>query len=181
MMIFVDIETTGLDPATDVILEVGMALVHPDTFKVEAVTSRLVSVPNLADVVASVDRVVLDMHNESGLWAELRQGLTNRVTSLDIYFANVVKAWSDGEKLPMVGNSVHFDRAFLKVHMPQTEAAFHYRNIDLSGIREAVRLWAPDRLAVIPVDKKKHRALSDIDDSINLARWAKRVIVGSWS
>lgn len=175
MLIFVDIETTGLNPDKDLILEVAAAAVDHDTFEVIAAMTRCVKVPDVHTVMSSVDDVVLDMHTKSDLWNSVRHGLTYPISHLDTVFANTIKTWTEGAKLPMVGNSVHFDRAFLARHMPKTEEVFHYRNIDLSGIREAARLWCPEYVDFIPTDRKLHRAMPDIEDSIMLARWAKQI------
>lgn len=175
-LIFVDIETTGLDPQHDLILEVAM-VVTDDKLSVLNGMSRLVSW-NAELVEQRMDDYVTEMHTKSGLIKALAGPHTYRLSTLDTAFATFVEVNSDGAKLPMVGNSVHFDRSFIAAHMPKTHAQFHYRNIDLSGFREAAKLWNPESLESIPTDHKAHRATDDVHDSIALAGWAMALIQG---
>lgn len=180
MMIWVDLETTGLRPGTDLILEVGLKVTDDDLTVLEGM-NRLVSV-NLDEVNERMEPFVAEMHIKSGLLHALKYSTTHKISTLDTMIAGQIKHWTqffgNGELVPLCGSSVHFDRAFMKVQMPKTEAAFHYRNIDVSGMREMVKLWKPSALDSMPKGQGIHRVDPDLDDTIELARWCRNLLVG---
>lgn len=164
-MVWVDIETTGLHPLLDSILEVGVVITNEQLDKL-AQYSTLVKPP----AAFIMDDIVTQMHRTSGLFGELE-----RVDAEPYYLAqhNLKRFLEANEAtgLPMCGSSVHFDRQFLKHKMPVFEQCFHYRNIDVSTIKELFKLYEVENKLPEPFAAKRHRALSDIDDSIEELRW----------
>jgi oligoribonuclease len=175
--LFVDIETTGLDAERDHILEVGLATVN-DVFQIIDEESWFVVERGWRAKLAS-NSVVWDMHAKSGLIADLEEAdkligrtATNKFSPSEVSW-NILQ-WVnrrlEGKKLPMAGSSVHFDRAFLTEDLINVAHLFSHRNIDVSSIKELVKIWYPeiaaDREASRPKSEAKHRALDDIHDSI---------------
>lgn len=177
-ILWLDVETTGLLPDKDVILEVGVRITDIEGNNIDEVTS-IVWDQDWSWKLAR-NEAVFNMHAASGLVDELND-LTKR-SDRDMYNAYMVSAgmhkWIAerlGEDnlgvLPMAGNSVHYDRSFVAVHMPKLLTAWHYRNLDMSSSREACRLTAPRLFATMPKPIKVHRPQADIDESIKLWRW----------
>jgi oligoribonuclease len=163
VIVWCDIETTGLDAYEDEILEVAFIVTG----------DRLELIDQLATVVAPRDNHwvtrmkddVLLMHQNSGLFdAVLRAQHDNApdIESVDDTVANFLHHTCGAVKLPLGGSSVHFDRGFMERHMPLTTEALHYRNIDISTIKELLPRWRPDIPAWQPRGKKTHRAIDDI-------------------
>ncbi len=161
-LIWLDMEMTGLDPDRDRILEVAVVVTD----------SRLATVaegPVL--VVHQADRV-LDAMDEWNRTTHGRSGLVDRVRGSTLAESDVEErlvAFLTGlvpaKASPMCGNSICQDRRFLARWMPRLEGYFHYRNLDVSTLKELMRRWRPD-LARGVVKQGKHEALADIHESI---------------
>jgi len=177
--VWLDVETTGLDPAKDLILEVGI-IVTDDHFREQARNHWVVR-QDLTKVQELMDECVRHMHIKSGLLTELWD---ERLLSND-GICNQICHWLiplvGGPDLPMSerpvlsGNSIGFDRAMLAVHMPRVLDFVHYRNLDVSSFK--VLCCALDPSAKAWNDnqpKPPHRALADLDGSIaELHHWRK--------
>lgn len=177
----IDIETTGLDPEADQVLEIGAILFDENLEEVESI--NLVG-PDATGIRRArdldLDSFVIKMHTESGLLQELNEvappseHLAMSESLLDTV-VSVVSEWSErlGGRVPMLGSSVHFDRRFLEVHFPALVAPFSHRNIDASSFIEHARMVNPDRCERILATKKAgatHRALDDIRSSAETIR-----------
>jgi oligoribonuclease len=181
MIGWIDIETTGLDPKTNTLLEVVL-IVTDDDLNVLRGSSVVIAPP--LDIVW--DRQYLDMevvHTENGLLTEARQHghtLSDAAQILCDVLGTARDARDTGT--PMGGSSVWFDRMFLKAYMPSFERAFHYRNIDVSTVAEMARRWRPDLYARVEQEwpaGNKHRAESDLDRTLGIARfYRKELFVG---
>jgi oligoribonuclease len=158
---WLDLETTGLDPLSDAILEVGVIIT---TKKLEHVAdfSRVVR-PSRNKRITEIDPFVWEMHTTSDLWNEsIRCGL-----SLDGAMSLVGAFIEDhGAKgSPLCGNTIGFDRAFLKTQIPEFLQCLHYRNIDVSTLKNVMAMHFPD----VPTFEKPdapHRVLGDLKLSI---------------
>jgi oligoribonuclease len=178
-LIVIDTETTGLGLGVGIqdesILEVGMARFDLDTFEIEDSVSVLIHdrITQGVNCMRNCSSFVYDMHQASGLWADrLVHGVTHNQADaiLQRWLADQVDfGYFDKDCGPMVGSSVQFDRRFLEWHMPGVAARFHYRNIDISTIKEMCRRLNPDVYAKLPLTVPRaetHRVLSDIDDTL---------------
>ena len=174
MLVWLDLEMTGLDPARHVIVEIA-TLVTDDELEVVAEGPDLV-VHHPPEVLAEMDDVVRSMHERSGLLdAVVESSLTleeaGRAT-LEFVKSQVPAAQS----APLCGNSIGTDRRFLAAYLPDLENYLHYRSIDVSTIKELCRRWYPDALAAAPAKAGSHRALGDIRESVAELRYYRSAI-----
>lgn len=161
-LIWVDMEMTGLDPDTDKVLEIAM-IVTDKELRVLA-EGPVIAVHQSDAVLAAMDDWCTRTHTESGLVARVRASSYDEVAAARECLA-FLRAWVPERSSPMCGNSIGQDRRFMVRHLPELEAFFHYRNVDVSTIKELVRRWQPSLLDGF---KKQgtHLAMDDIRESI---------------
>jgi oligoribonuclease len=157
---WVDIETTGLNPEQDRILEVALVITDTNLTEVAHLT-RVLFTENV--VLETMGPWCVDMHAQNGLSAECRESTMTR-PSAERDLLELLRAYTTNQGSPLCGSSPHFDRAFLHKQMPTLASWFHYRNLDVSSVRQIVSLWCPERLK--PSTTARHRALDDIRGSI---------------
>lgn len=171
VLLWCDLETSGLDPRQGVILEIGLAL-SDDDLNIVSEDSWVVQPPSMAVFDRAVPEVI-QMHMDNGLLPELMAGngcSLSEATSLAMrWWADKVDyrmlATPNDEKLPMCGSTIGFDRKWLEQHCSMISDLFHYRSIDVSSIKELIRRWWPE--ALFPSSAvKPHRSLADIHNSI---------------
>lgn len=169
MLVWMDLEMTGLDPERHVIVEIA-TVVTDDELEIVAEGPDLV-VHQPPEALALMDEVVVDMHTSSGLLAAIG---TSTVTleeagaqTLEFIKQHVPEA----RTIPLCGNSIGTDRRFLARYLPDIEEYLHYRSVDVSTIKELARRWYPESLAAVPRKAAAHRALDDIRESISELRW----------
>lgn len=174
LLVWVDIETTGLSYQTDRVIEVGVVLTDNDLNLLDNGVSWPVYCPRY---LLKPGTRPYDMHVESGLWDEtmdaedpdrVDEHLLAYIES--VQFARGIQAHT----LPMCGSTIGFDRRFLSTWMPMFEDWFHYRNIDVSSVKELFARWYPE--AGEPPKNKAHRAVPDCLESINELRWYRNYI-----
>ena len=160
-----DLEMTGLEPGRHVIVEIATLLTDDQLNVVDEGPDLVIHAS--AEQLAEMGTFVTDMHTRSGL---LPQIISSAITvdeaqrqTLEFLVANGVEP----NTVPLSGNSIGTDRRFLQEYMPELEAYFHYRNVDVSTIKELARRWYPEALASSPEKDSAHRALDDIRESIN--------------
>ena len=161
-LIWIDLEMTGLDPDTDLIIEIATVITDKD---LNILAQGPVIVVHQSDeALAAMDDWNQKHHGQSGLIERVKASLINDVEAerLTIDF---LKDWVPANTSPICGNSIGQDRRFLYRYMPTLEAYFHYRNIDVSTLKELAARWAP---AVKDGFNKEstHQALDDILESI---------------
>jgi oligoribonuclease len=161
-LIWIDLEMTGLDTGGDSILEIA-TVVTDSQLQVLAEGPELAIAQPLSALEA-MDEWNRNQHRKSGLW--------QRVLDSDVTLAQAeartvafLAQWVPAKASPMCGNSICQDRRFLHRLMPRLEQYFHYRNLDVSTLKELARRWAPDVLAGVS-KQAAHTALSDVHDSI---------------
>ena len=164
VLAWLDLEMTGLDPATDVIVEIATLLTDDDLEEVAVGPNLTVHQP--AEVLERMSELVRSMHASSGL--------------LDAIAASAISLGEAGEAtleflrnhipkpgtVPLCGNSIGTDRRFLTASLPEVDAYFHYRSIDVSTIKELARRWHPEVASSAPEKTGGHRALNDTRESI---------------
>lgn len=161
-LIWIDLEMTGLDPDRDVILEIA-TVVTDQELNLLAI-GPVLAIHQPESVLVAMDDWNLKHHSASGLLARVRSvGVSEQ--EAEARTLAFLQAWVPAGASPMCGNSVCQDRRFLYRQMPRLEAYFHYRNLDVSTLKELARRWAPK---VQEGFKKKnaHEALADILESI---------------
>ena len=161
-LIWIDLEMTGLDPDTDLIIEIATVITDKDLNILAQ--GPVIAVHQSDAALAAMDEWNQSHHGQSGLIKRVQSSVINAAEAerLTIEF---LKDWVPANTSPICGNSIGQDRRFLYRYMPQLEAYFHYRNIDVSTLKELAARWAP---AVKDGFNKEstHQALDDILESI---------------
>jgi oligoribonuclease len=161
-LIWIDLEMTGLKPDVDHIIEIA-TLVTDKHLRVLA-EGPVLAIQQPEAVLELMDEWNQRQHGASGLLARVRAS-TTRVAQAEQLTLQFLTRFIDQGVSPMCGNSICQDRRFLARHMPELERFFHYRNLDVSTLKELARRWAPDVAAGF-TKPATHLALEDIRDSI---------------
>ena len=161
-LIWIDLEMTGLDTGRDSILEIA-------TIVTDSQLNVLAEGPELAiahplSALDAMDEWNRNQHGKSGLWQRVLESSVD-TSAAEAMTLEFLAAWVPANASPMCGNSICQDRRFLHRLMPALERHFHYRNLDVSTIKELARRWAPSVLGGVR-KQAKHTALSDVRDSI---------------
>lgn len=167
-LVWVDCEMTGLDLKTDALIEVA-ALVTDSELNVLGDGIEVVIKPT-PESLAQMGEFVRTMHENSGLLPLLESGLTMAEAEEQV-LAYVREHVPDPRRAPLAGNTIGTDRAFLARDMPTLESHVHYRNVDVSSIKELARRWYPRAYYNTPAKNGNHRALADIRESIEELRY----------
>ena len=151
-LIWLDLEMTGLDPDNDSILEIA-------TIVTDAELNEIAE-----EVLQSMDDWNIEHHSTSGLWQRVLDSQTD-LKAAEQGTLEFLARWTEPGTSPLCGNSICQDRRFLYRLMPDLEAWFHYRNLDVSTVKELAARWAPALLENF-TKQNRHEALADIRDSI---------------
>jgi oligoribonuclease len=174
LLVWVDCEMTGLDPAKDALIEVAALVTDPDL----NVLGEGVDVVIHADeqALAAMPDVVREMHDRSGLTEAVRRSTVTLAEAQDLVMAYVTTHVPEPRTAPLCGNSIATDRTFLSRDMPLLDAHLHYRMIDVSSIKELCRRWYPRVYFGQPPKGLAHRALADVRESIRELEYYRRTI-----
>jgi oligoribonuclease len=164
-----DLEMTGLDPATDVIVEIA-TLVTDDQLEIVAEGPDLV-VHQPDEVLTGMADVVREMHTRSGLLPAIRASSVSLADAGAATLEFIRQHVPTPRSVPLCGNSIGTDRRFLAAHLPDIENYLHYRSVDVSTIKELALRWAPAVVEAAPRKATTHRALDDIRESVGELRW----------
>ncbi|MFC3700780.1 oligoribonuclease [Reinekea marina] len=169
-LIWIDLEMSGLKPETDHILEIATLVTDKDLNIIAEGPELVIHQPD--SVLDAMDEWCTTHHGESGLTAKVQQ------SSISVEVAaqqtlDFVKEWVDQGASPLCGNSIWQDRRFLIKYMPDLDAYFHYRNIDVSTLKELAARWNPEILKGFQ-KKGSHRALDDIIESIEELKYYRK-------
>jgi oligoribonuclease len=164
MLVWMDLEMTGLDIARDAIVEVA-TLVTDDDLNIVAEGPDLV-IATAPDQLAVMDDFVKGMHTKSGLLTDIAASTISLeqagAATMEFIRAHVPKA----RTVPLAGNSIGTDRRFLAAQLPEIEEYLHYRSVDVSTIKELARRWYPEAMKGAPTKAGGHRAMDDIRESV---------------
>jgi oligoribonuclease len=177
MLVWMDLEMTGLDHTSDVIVEIA-TLVTDDELNIVAEGPDLV-VHQSPDVLARMDPFVVDMHTKSGLLDQIRASTITLEQAGAETLAFIRQHCPVERTVPLCGNSIGTDRRFLAAYLPEIENYLHYRSVDVSSIKELVRRWYPDVLAQRGWKQGTHRALDDIRESVSELQLYRSMVFAS--
>jgi oligoribonuclease len=164
VLVWMDLEMTGLEPDTDVIVEIA-TLVTDDDLNIVAEGPDLV-IHQPADVLAIMKPIVVEMHTKSGLLGAIT---SSKITleeagaaTLEFIKLHVPEA----RTVPLCGNSIGTDRRFLAKYLPEIENYLHYRSVDVSSVKELAKRWFPKSGIDRPNKGGMHRAMDDVRESV---------------
>ncbi|ANN77131.1 oligoribonuclease [Bordetella flabilis] len=161
-LVWLDMEMTGLDPEKERIIEVAVVVTEPDLTVVAEGPVLVIHQPDaLLDAMDSWNK---STHGKSGLIDKVKASAISEPEAEDILIAFLAQHVPAG-KSPLCGNTISQDRRFMFRYMPRLEQFFHYRNLDVSTLKELARRWRPDVYKSFE-KKSRHEALADIYDSI---------------
>lgn len=174
-LIWIDMEMTGLNPDTDRIIEVALVITD----------SQLNTIAEAPVLVVSQPDAILDAMDDWNKSTHAKSGLIQKVKASNLTEADVeaqmlvfLQQFVPLGVSPMCGNSICQDRRFLARTMPQLEAYFHYRNLDVSTFKELVNRWKPEIKSGL-TKQAKHEALADVYDSINELKYYREHFISS--
>jgi oligoribonuclease len=177
-LVWIDLEMTGLKPDTDVIIE--MATIVTDAHLNVVSEGPVIAIHQPAVVMEGMDDWNKRTHGASGLIERVRDSKYT-TASAEKRTMEFLNALVEPNSSPMCGNSICQDRRFLARHMPTLEKFFHYRNLDVSTVKELARRWAPSIMGSF-VKQGEHKALADIRDSIReLAYYRQHLFVSPFN
>lgn len=161
-LVWVDMEMTGLEPETDRIIEV--AIVVTDMHLNVLAEGPVLAIHQSDETLDKMDAWNKGTHGRSGLIDRVKASTVSEEAA-EAEFIAFMRQWVPKGKSPMCGNTIGQDRRFMVKYMPKLEAFFHYRNIDVSTLKELGRRWKPEMVAGFK-KAQKHTALADIIESI---------------
>ena len=168
-LIWIDMEMSGLSPDNDRVLEVAIVITDSQLNVVAEGPVKVVHQPD--DVFERMDSWNKSTHKKSGLIDRSKAAIQNEV-EVEAELIAFLAQYSPVSTSPMCGNSICQDRRFLARHMPKLEAFFHYRNLDVSTLKELAKRWKPGIMAGF-AKHGKHEALADIHESIEELKYYK--------
>ena len=173
-LVWIDCEMTGLDLGTDALIELAVLVTDPE-LNVLGEGVDIIIKPT-ADALAQMSDFVTEMHRNSGLLELLPNGVTlaeAEAQALEYIRSHV----PDVRKAPLAGNTIGTDRTFLALDMPELEGHVHYRNVDVSSLKELAKRWYPRIYFTAPTKSGNHRALADIRESIEELRYYREAML----
>jgi len=173
-LVWIDCEMTGLDLGTDALIELAVLVTDPELNVLGEGVDIIIKPP--ADALAQMSDFVTEMHRNSGLLELLPNGVTlaeAEAQALEYIRSHV----PDVRKAPLAGNTIGTDRTFLARDMPELEGHVHYRNVDVSSLKELAKRWYPRIYFTAPTKSGNHRALADIRESIEELRYYREAML----
>jgi oligoribonuclease len=172
-LIWIDMEMTGLQPDADRIIEIAVLVTRPDLELAAEGPVLVVHQPD--EVLAAMDPWNQSTHKKSGLIERVRASRMSEAAA-EARMLEFLAAQVPAGSSPMCGNSICQDRRFLARWMPRLEAHFHYRNLDVSTLKELVRRWKPEVMKGF-TKEGKHEAMADILESIEELKFYRRTVM----
>lgn len=172
-LVWIDCEMTGLDVAVDELVEVAVVITDSDLTPLDA-GFQIVIKPDQS-ALDGMNDFVRTMHTTSGLIEEIPNGVSLAEAEYEV-MEYVLRYVPGEQKAPLAGNTIGTDRMFLAKYMPRLDAHLHYRNVDVSSIKELARRWFPRVYFNAPDKDGGHRALADIRESIRELEYYRRAV-----
>ena len=172
-LVWIDCEMTGLDYVSDALIEIACVVTDFDLNPLGEGVDLVIKPP--AEAVEQMVDFVRSMHEKSGLLTELDSGITLADAEQQV-LAYVREHCAEGSRPPLAGNTVATDRAFISRDMADLDAFLHYRIVDVSSIKELSRRWYPRVYFAAPAKRGNHRALADIQESIEELRYYRAAV-----
>ena len=161
-LVWIDMEMTGLDPEENVVLEIATIITDKDLNVLAQ--GPVIAIHQSDEELAKMDEWNVNTHTKSGLVARVKASEHDEARAV-AETLDFIRQWVPERTSPLCGNSIGQDRRFMVKHMGELEAFFHYRNVDVSTIKELVRRWQPELLEKF-TKSGSHQALDDIRESI---------------
>jgi oligoribonuclease len=173
-LVWIDCEMTGLDAASDVLVEIAVVITDSELKILDDGLDILIATDPAK--LEGMEDVVREMHTASGLLEALASATTSLADAEQQVLDYVKRFVPERRKAPLCGNSIATDRSFIARYMPALDDHLHYRMIDVSSIKELARRWYPRAYFASPAKTGGHRALADIIDSINELRYYREAV-----
>ena len=174
MLVWMDLEMTGLDHTSDVIVEIA-TLITDDDLAIIAEGPDLV-VGATEEQLADMDPFVVEMHTRSGLLDQIKASTITLDEAGAATLEFIREHVPESRSVPLCGNSIGTDRRFLAAYLPDIENYLHYRSIDVSSVKELVKRWYPDIDVKRPRGQGSHRALDDIRESVREMKYYRDTV-----
>ncbi len=174
MLVWMDLEMTGLDPSRHVIVEMATLITDDDLSTVGEGPDLVIHQP--PEALAAMDDVVREMHTRSGLLHAIGASTISLADAGAQTLAFIKHHVPAPRTVPLCGNSIGTDRRFLALYLPEIEDYLHYRSVDVSTIKELALRWRPDVLDMAPKKASSHRALDDIRESVAELRYYRETL-----
>ena len=173
-IVWVDCEMTGLEIGVDEICEIAVIVTDQELKPVHEGLQLVVKPSRKA--MKNMGEFVTQMHTDSGLIEEIPAGIS--IKKAEAQVLDYIKQWiPEPRTAPLAGNSIGTDRMFLNRQTPEFDSFLHYRNIDVSSLKELARRWYPKVCFQLPKKQGDHRALADIRESIQELRYNRKVLL----
>ncbi len=172
VLVWLDMEMTGLDPERERIIEVAMILT--DGQLTEVASGPELVLHQSDEILAAMDDWNKSHHGASGLVERVRASTISDADAEAQMVAFINAHVPQKDRPVLAGNSIHQDRRFVRRYMPVLEKRLHYRMVDVSTVKELARRWYPQVVAKQPAKKETHRALDDIRESIDELRFYRQ-------
>ena len=173
LLVWVDCEMTGLDLEVDELVEVAVVVTNYDLVPLDPGFSIVIKPDQTA--LDNMGDFVKNMHAESGLLDEIPNGKALAEAEYEV-LEYILRFVPEHNTAPLAGNTIGTDRAFLAKYMPRVDAHLHYRNVDVSSIKELSRRWYPRAYFQSPAKNGGHRALADILESIRELDYYRSIV-----
>jgi oligoribonuclease len=172
-IVWVDCEMTGLNTSVDEICEIAVIVTDDDLVPLHEGLQLVIKPSKKA--LRNMGDFVTKMHTDSGLITEIPKGIS--IKKAEALVLDYIKQWVPEKSAPLAGNSIGTDRMFINRQMPALDQYLHYRNIDVSSLKELSRRWFTKTYFQLPKKTGNHRALADILESIKELRYYRETIL----
>ena len=173
-LVWADCEMTGLDLRQDALIEIAVLVTDSELRVLDEGVDIVITAPD--ELLAGMQPVVREMHAHSGLTEAVRASTTTVAEAEQQVLDYLRKHVPEARTVPLCGNSIATDRAFLARDMPELDAFLHYRMVDVSSIKELCRRWYPRVYCSQPQKGLTHRALADVKESIRELRYYRSTV-----